>query len=99
MPGMTVELRACDRRRNRYRAWRVDAAQDRFGRWNTRVTFDRIGCDGRTQRHDFDSEAATTAFRAGLPTPARHCRKSALHSLQDYRRFPECPSVCADRIA
>jgi predicted DNA-binding WGR domain protein len=62
LPGMTIELRACDRRRNRYRAWRVEAGRDLFGRWNARVTFGRIGCDGRTQRHDFDSEAATTAF-------------------------------------
>jgi predicted DNA-binding WGR domain protein len=62
VPGMSIELRACDRRRNRYRAWRVEADQDLFGRWNARVTFGRIGCDGRTQRHDFDSEAATAAF-------------------------------------
>ncbi len=59
---MSIELRACDRRRNRYRAWRIDAGRDLFGRWNARVTFGRIGCDGRTQRHDFDTEAATTAF-------------------------------------
>jgi hypothetical protein len=29
---------------------------------NARVTFGRIGCQGRTQRHDFDDEAATSAF-------------------------------------
>jgi predicted DNA-binding WGR domain protein len=62
LPGMSVELRACDRCRTRYRAWRVDAGLDLFGRWNARVTFGRIGCDGRTQHHDFDSESATTAF-------------------------------------
>jgi predicted DNA-binding WGR domain protein len=62
LPGMSIELRACDRRRNRYRAWRVEAGRDLFGRWNALVTFGRIGCDGRTQRHDFDSERATIAF-------------------------------------
>ncbi|MGH7041154.1 MAG: hypothetical protein ACREFY_03365, partial [Acetobacteraceae bacterium] len=30
--------------------------------WNTRVTFGRIGCEGRTRRHDFESEADATAF-------------------------------------
>jgi predicted DNA-binding WGR domain protein len=62
LSGTSIELHACDPRRNRYRRWRVDADQDLFGHWNARVTFGRIGCGGRTQRHDFDTEAATRSF-------------------------------------
>jgi predicted DNA-binding WGR domain protein len=68
--GMSIELHACDPRRNRYRRWRVDVDQDLFGHWNARVTFGRIGCGGRTQHHDFDTEAATRSFvRACLRRP------------------------------
>jgi len=59
---MSRALWARDRSRNLYRASRDDAGRDLFGRWNARVTFGRIGCDGRTKRHDFDETAATTAF-------------------------------------
>lgn len=62
MPGMTIELQACDPARNRHRRWFVDAGPDLFGFWNARVTFGRIGCVGRTIRRDFGSEAETTAF-------------------------------------
>jgi len=62
LPGLSIELQACDRARNRDRRWYVDARQDLFGHWHARVTFGRIGCDGRTIRHDFVTEAATAAF-------------------------------------
>ena len=62
LPGMRIELQACDRERNRYRSWRVEADRDLFGRWNTRVTFGRIGCEGRTRRHDFANEADAAGF-------------------------------------
>jgi hypothetical protein len=62
LSGMSIELNACDPRRNRYRRWRVDADRDILGHWNARLTFGWIGCGGRTQRHDFDIEAATRSF-------------------------------------
>lgn len=62
MVGISIELQACDRAANRYRSRRVEAGQDLFGRWNARVTFGRIGCDGRTRRHDFPTETAVEIF-------------------------------------
>lgn len=62
VPGLCIELHAVAPELNRFRLWRVEADQDLFGHWNARVTFGRIGCLGRTQRHDFDDEAATCAF-------------------------------------
>ena len=59
---LSIELQACDRARNRYRRWHVAAGQDLFGRWHARVTFGRIGCDGRTIRHEFLNEDSATAF-------------------------------------
>jgi hypothetical protein len=64
---LSIELQACDRARNRYRRWHVTAGQDLFGYWHARVTFGRIGCDGRTIRHDFVNENdAATFIRACL---------------------------------
>lgn len=62
MSAIQIELQACDPARNRYRAWRVDAGRDLFGRWNARVTFGRIGCRGRTQRHDFEDVGDVERF-------------------------------------
>ena len=62
LPGMSVELLADDRRQNRYRACRIDAGRDLFGRWNARVMFGHLGCDGQTERPHFDGETAATAF-------------------------------------
>jgi predicted DNA-binding WGR domain protein len=60
---LSIELQACDRARNRYRRWHVTAGQDLFGRrWHARVTFGRIGCNGRTIRHDFVSGDDAAAF-------------------------------------
>jgi len=64
---LSIELQACDRARNSYRRWHVTAGQDLFGRRHARVTFGRIGCDGRTIRHEFVTEdAAATFIRACL---------------------------------
>lgn len=62
MTTITIELRACDRAANRYRSWRVEAGQDLFGRWNARITFGPIGCEGRTLRRDFHSRDEIEAF-------------------------------------
>jgi predicted DNA-binding WGR domain protein len=59
---LSIELQACDCARNRYRRWHVAAGQDLFGRWHARVTFGRIGCDGRTIRHDFVNEDDAAPF-------------------------------------
>jgi predicted DNA-binding WGR domain protein len=59
---LSIELQACDRARKRYRRWHVTASQDLFRRWHVRVTFGRIGCDGRNIRHEFVTEDAAAAF-------------------------------------
>ena len=55
---------------------------------DARVIFGRVDCDGRTQRHDFDDEPATTAFvRAcvvGEGATLRVCRKQALSAEEDH---------------
>jgi hypothetical protein len=76
---LSIELQACDRARNRYRRWHLAAGQDLFGRWHARVTFGRIGCEGRTIRHDFVNEDDAAAFIRALPAPARDRRKKARH--------------------
>lgn len=62
MTTISIELWACDRAANRYRSWRFEAGQDLFGRWNARVTFGRIGCEGRTLRYDFRGRDEIEAF-------------------------------------
>ena len=62
-----IEMQASDLAANRNRAWRVEAGQDLFGQWTTRVTFGRIGCMGRSLSRLFTTEAAALAFvRRGL---------------------------------
>jgi len=62
LPGVSVALLACDRRENRYRAWRVDAGRDLFGRSNGGAMFGHVGRGGQTERRRFGSETAATAF-------------------------------------
>jgi predicted DNA-binding WGR domain protein len=64
---ISIALQACDPAANRHRSWRVEAGRDLFGQWWARVCFGRIGCRGRTMRHEFGSEAEARAFvRRGL---------------------------------
>ena len=64
---LRIEMQACERAANRYRSWRVEVGQDLFGMWTVRVTFGRIGCNGRTVSRLFPTEAAAKAFaRSGL---------------------------------
>ena len=63
MAVIRIEMQACEPALNRYHSWRVVAGgggQDLFGHWNARVTFGRIGCPGRTKRHDLEDEAAAS---------------------------------------
>lgn len=72
----SVELQACDSAANRFRSWRVVADRDLFGGWCVRVTFGRIGCEGRALRREFDNEAAVRGFlRQGLRRRARAIRR------------------------
>jgi len=87
---LSIELQACDRARNRYRRWHVTAGQDLFGRWHARVTFGRIGCDGRTIRHDFVSGDDAAAFiRACLRRRATAERRLSIR----YRVIDASPSA------
>jgi predicted DNA-binding WGR domain protein len=62
-----VVLRACDPSLDRYRSWSIEAGKDLFGNWMARVSFGRIGCNGRTIAHEFASEDEVRAFvRKGL---------------------------------
>jgi hypothetical protein len=90
MTAIDVELQACDRAANRFRSWRVEVGKDLFGRWNARVSFGRIGCEGRTRRHDFRTEAEVERF-------LRRClrrRGTALNRLSiRYRLIDASPSA------
>ena len=84
MTAIDVELQACDRAANRFRSWRVEVGKDLFGRWNARVSFGRIGCEGRTRRHDFRTEAESQAdpsawnrFDAGASLRSGYAQPSA----------------------
>jgi hypothetical protein len=62
MTAIDVELQACDRGANRFRSWRVEVGKDLFGCWNARVSFGRVGCEGRTRRHDFRTKGKVGRF-------------------------------------
>ena len=90
---LSIELQACDRARNRYRRWHLAACQDLFGRWHARVTFGRIGCEGRTIRHDFvNEEDAAASIRACLRWRPTN-RKKVRHSLPRHRGFAKRPPL------
>ena len=87
---LSIELQACDCARNRYRRWHVAAGQDLFGRWHARVTFGRIGCEGRTIRNDFVNEDDAAPFiRASLPRRATTEKRLAIR----YRVIEASPSA------
>ena len=76
MDQLSIELHACDRLRNRFRAWRIEIGRDLFGMLNARITYGRIGCTGRTRRWDFSTEDAAEAFlSAGLRRRASATRR------------------------
>ncbi len=65
--AIKVVLRASDPSRNCYRSWSVEAGLDLFGKWTVRVSFGRIGSNGRTMAREFASEDEVRAFvRRGL---------------------------------
>lgn len=74
MDGIVIELHAAAPAANRFRSWRIEIGRDLFGILNARVTFGRIGSNGRTRQWDFETETAACAFlraklrrRATLP--------------------------------
>ena len=43
-----IVMEARDPARNLYRSWRIEAGRDLLGDWTVRITFGRIGTEGRT---------------------------------------------------
>jgi hypothetical protein len=65
--AIEVVLRASAPSLDRHRSWSFVAGQDLSGNWTARVSFGRIGCNGRTISREFASENDVQAFvRKGL---------------------------------
>lgn len=57
-----VQLVAKDPERNILRHWQIEPILDLFGRWTIRVTFGRIGRNGRSVHKTFGSEAEARRY-------------------------------------
>lgn len=90
MREFLIELQACDRLTNRFRLWRLHAGRDLFGLWHARVSFGRIGCDGRTIRYDFADEAGVSRSVRTCLLRRRRARKQAGAA---YRTLQASPSA------